>query len=389
MKHLRVAMIAPPWLPIPPNGYGGIENVLAVLVPSLIKLGVSVELFTVGESTIVASKNHWLYKTGQYSYLHQPHYDMFPTAAAHMLFALNTINQDNKFDIIHSHTSYIGPTMLAYANNTLPPTLHTLHGPSFTNSAGKPDNLPIWNQLGTSKRFYYAGISHNMMRNTPKTIKHQVLSPVYNGVDITQFPFINKKEDYFITLARFHPDKGQYHAIKACLKDNYKLKMAGVVGDITSPKQVMMELANPLSSYRALIDFRYFSDYIFPYLNDQIEYVGDLSGQKKLNFISHAKALLFPIQWEEPFGMAPIEALACGTPVIAMARGALPEIIQHGFNGFLANNDREFNYYMKRVGDIDPSNCRISVEKKFSAEIMAKKYLKTYQKIIKMSFNSL
>jgi glycosyltransferase involved in cell wall biosynthesis len=387
MKQLRVAMIAPPWLAIPPVGYGGTENVIAALVPGLMVLGVSVELFATGDSRLKANKNHWLYKTGQYEFIHRPYYDTLPIISAHLLFALDSIQRDGGFDIIHNHITPLGPTVTAYAGNHLPPILHTLHGPPFTTQdrldLDIPDNLPLWRQLGDNHRSYYVGISRALMRRAPRALARQTLRPVHNAVNVADFPFVVKKHDYFITLARFHPDKGQGTAARLCQQDGYKLKMAGMVGDITRPKQVMLELANPASTYRSLIDFRYFSDQVFPHLEDsQIEYVGDLSGERKLQFVSRAKALLFPIQWEEPFGMAAIEALACGTPVIAMARGALPEIIEHGVNGFLAHNNREFRSYMKRIGDIDPALCRQSAEKRFSAPVMARNYLRRYKQVL-------
>lgn len=388
MKHLRVAMIAPPWLPIPPDGYGGTENVIAGLVPALMDLGLDVELFATGDTTLRATKNHWIYKTGQYKYIHQPLYEALAIPIAHFQFALNTIRNDGGFDIVHSHDPYLGMAMTANSNGSLPPVMHTLHGPPFTTSdrleLGLPDNLAMWSQLSqSSKSQYVVGISRASMRGMPPALGRHKLKPVHNGVDVTQFPFVDKKSDYFMTLARFHPDKGQKLAVEACLAGNYRLKMAGVVADMTKPKQVLLELGNPYSSYRSLLDFRYFSDYVFPYLDDgQIEYVGDLTGDRKMKLLADAKALLFPIQWEEPFGMAPIEALACGTPVVAMARGALPEIIEHGVNGFLARTKNEFQTYMKRVGDIDPAACRTSVENKFSATIMAKNYLDRYTTIL-------
>ena len=390
---MKIAMIAPPWLPIPPVGYGGIENVLAVLVPALMELGAEVELFTVGETTIKATKNHSLYKIGQYEYIHEPMYNALPIAIAHTLYAINKVLAAGDFDIIHSHNGYVDTLVAAYADN-VPPVVHTLHGPPFTTpdrlAQNIPDNLPMWRQLAKSqkltksKNFYLVSISNTLAKYAPSTLRPLMLKPVYNGVDPAQFPFVTKKSDYFATLARSHPDKGQGIAARLCAKHGYRLKLAGVVGNMTRPKQVLLELANPLSHYRSLIDFRYFSDEVFPYLDDgDIEYIGDLSGQRKLDFLSHARALLFPIQWEEPFGMAPIEALACGTPVIAMARGALPEIIQHGVNGFLANNEKEFESYMARVGEIDPAACRKSVEDKFSADCMARQYLNRFETVLK------
>lgn len=388
-RNLRVAMIAPPWLPIPPKGYGGVENVLYALVPALQKLGAEVELFTIGDSKLRSVKKHWLYRTGQYEHVHKPYYDAMPIYIAHMLEALSIIRKDGKFDIIHDHNNCIGPMLLAQNDLSLPPAVHTIHNPPFTTAyhleAGVPDNRPMWSQLAkTAKRLQFISISQAMNRDAPKNLLPLMLSPVHNAVAVGDFPYVVKKKDYFITLARFHPEKGQHIAVQACKKLGYNLKMAGSVGDITTKRKLLLELGNPLSPYRGLVGFRYYSDYIFPHLleNHFLEHVGEVAGKQKMDFISHAKALLFPIQWEEPFGMAPIEALACGTPVVSMDRGALPEIIQHGVNGFLAHNEKEFEYYMQRVGEIDPAACRKSIVDNFSDELMAGRYLAHYHTAI-------
>ncbi|HEU4966397.1 MAG TPA: glycosyltransferase family 4 protein [Candidatus Saccharimonadales bacterium] len=386
---MKIAMVAPPWLPIPPVGYGGIENVLAALVPALMEEGVEVELFTVGDTTLKANKNHWLYEKGQYDYIHAPMYDSLPVPVAHTFFAFNTVKAAGDFDVVHTHNTVFVDVLGGAFAESLPPIIHTLHGPPFTTpdrlALNLADNMPMWEQIGrsTAKNFYVVGISKALMASAPKALQHLSLKPVHNGINPSEFTYREQKDDYFITLARSHPEKGQGIAARLCHDLGYKLRMAGVVADMTRPKQVMMELANPLSKYRGLADFRYFSDAIFPYLNSAIEYVGDVSGQAKMDFLSSAKALLFPIQWEEPFGMAPIEALACGTPVVSMARGALREIIQHGVNGFLANDEQEFKYYMQRVDDIDPAACRKSVEDNFSARHMAQEYIKRYKTVMR------
>lgn len=390
MKRLRVAMVAPPWLPIPPVGYGGIENVLAGLVPELVRLGVDVETFTVGESKkLGATKKHWLYKTGQYDHIHRPLYESLPIVVSQVAFALNKIEQDGGFDLIHDHNGFIGPLAAAFTGPSLPPMLHTLHGPPFSDPSHPketPDNLLMWRQLAAAKRLYIVSISKALDKLAPRALKSMLLKPVYNGINPGNFPFRKDKSDYFMTLARSHPEKGQGLAAEACAELGYKLKLAGLVADITTPKKVLLELANPLSPYRSLSDFKYFSDKIFPHLEPgQIDYIGDVNGQRKLDLLGHARALLFPIQWDEPFGMAPIEALACGTPVIAMNRGALPEMIEHGVNGFLANNKREFKQYMKRISEIDPAACRKSVEDKFSARHMAEEYLDRYKTVLKLA----
>lgn len=385
--RLRVAMIAPPWLPIPPKGYGGIENVLAGLVPELMKLGAEVELFATGDSKIKATKRHWIYKTGQYGQIHKPQYDALPISIAHLQYALNIIKEDGAFDVIHDHNGFIGPLLFYNIDSGLPPVIHTLHGPPFSKpdrrSLDIPDNLLMWRQFKKTKGLRLVPISKALAKAAPRNLKAQLLPAVHNAVIVDDFPFSGKKDDYFITLARFHPEKGQHIAVKACVELGLPLKMAGGVNDIMSAKQLILELGNPLSQYRTDIAFRYFSDNIFPYLEPAwIEHLGEVQGNRKLNLIKKAKALLFPIQWEEPFGMAAIEALACGTPVIAMARGALPEIIEHGVNGFLAKNQTEFKHYMTKIGGIDPAACRASVKQRFSAEIMAKKYLKLYESLI-------
>ncbi len=392
MSKLRVAMIAPPWLPVPPDGYGGIENVLDALIPELIKLGVEVELFTTGNSTIKASKKHWIYKFGQYEHIHKPQYEALPISIAHLQFAINYIEEDGNFDIIHDHNGFIGPLLFYNASEKLPPVVHTLHGPPFSmlgrSELGVPDNSLMWRQFKQPRNLYMVPISKALGKSSPPNLKHRMLPAIHNALAVQQFPFQTRKDNYFVTLARFHPEKGQHIAVKACLELGQKLKMVGGVNDITNPRALILELANPLSKYRSDVCFRYFSDSIFPYLKvGQIEHMGELKGIRKLNLIKKSKGLLFPIQWDEPFGMAAIEALACGTPVIAMAHGALPEIIEHGVNGFLATNEKEFKHYMTKIDEIDPAACRTSVEQKFSADTMATRYLESYKSILHTDFS--
>lgn len=391
MGKLRVAMIAPPWLSVPPDGYGGIEVVVDGLTRELAKSGVTVELFSIGKSRIPGVKSHSLYQDEQYSHIHKPIFESSPIVLAHLLFALDTIAKDGKFDIIHDHNGFIGPTLLRWATEIphIPPVLHTLHGPPFSgpralNGENLPDNRLLWQQLGNAKNLYIVGISKALMRDAPSELKSQLLPPVHNAIEVDQFQFQARKQKHFITLARFSPEKGQHLAAKLCDELGYGLKMAGTVAGIGSEKQLVLELANPLSEYRSYPDFRYYSDLVLPLTvkNPRIHYVGNVGGHRKIRFIGSAKALLFPIDWEEPFGMAVIEALACGTPVIAMNRGAMPEIIEHGVNGFLANSVEEFGSYMQRIDEIKPAQCRLSVEKLFSTPIMAREYLDRYHQIL-------
>lgn len=389
--HIRVAMIATPWLTVPAKGYGGIESVLDALVKELVAQGVEVEVFGVAKRRLRGAKVHPITKSEQFQYIHNPWYKVLPLVGGHIQEALKRIEADGKFDIIHDHNGHIGPQVLSWATRlpSMPPAIHTLHGPPFTSDDqvknGDADNRTFWRQLGNSHQLYMVGISNALMASAPSEIKPHVLEPVYNAVDVRDFPYVENKKNYFITLARFNEDKAQHIAARICHKLRYRLRMAGTIGDIASPRKLLLELVNPLSKYRQSDEFRYYSDKILPYVaqNPRITYSGNLGGKKKLKFISEAKALLFPIQWEEPFGMAVIEALACGTPVVAMRRGAMPEIIEHGVNGFLADTEEEFAEYMQRVNEIDPADCRMSVKQKFSAEVMASNYIERYLEVIK------
>lgn len=390
MSQLRVAIIAPPWLALPVHGYGGIELMLESLISGLRACGVTVEVFGNGAHKLRGVKTHSLYKTEQFSQIHKPYYDAAPIVQAHMLFALNKIRQDGHFDIIHDHNTLIGPQFFALASHLsgVPPIVHTLHGPPFstkdTIAQGTPDNRLQMDQLKEMGNMYMIPISRSMANMAPKQAQSHLLEPVHNAIQIRKFPYVERKKDYFITLARFHRDKGQHIAAKSALKLNKKLKMAGTVAGIGSPRKLLLELSNPLSAYRANPEFKYYSDSVFQYTlkSKSIKYVGNLADERKYKFISEAKALLFPIDWEEPFGMAVIEALASGTPVVAMNRGAMPEIISHGVTGFLANNEQEFKDYMLRVDEINPRDCRRAIQEKFSAKTMAEAYITRYEEVI-------
>lgn len=394
MKRLRVAIIAPPWLKIPAEGYGGVEAVIDGLTKALVKQDVDVEIFGVGGRNLHGAKMHPVTKTEQFEYILKPMYDYaLPIPSHHVLRALDMIKKDGKFDVIHDHSYFVGPSILAWATRTdeIPPAIHTIHGPPLTTdaavAAGMPDNRPFWRSVAGDHDCHFVSISDAMKNTMPKELNGNMLKTVHNAIDADQFPFVDrdKRKGYFITLARFTEEKGQHIAVKICAKKHYRLRMAGTVATIGSSRKLMLELANPLSKYRNDRDFRYYSDKILPRIlsNPRITFSGALSGKKKIKFISEAKALLFPITWEEPFGMAVIEALACGTPVIAMNRGAMPEIIEHGVNGFLAENEDEFAEYMERINEINPADCRESVIRKFSSDKMALDYIDRYKEAIR------
>jgi glycosyltransferase involved in cell wall biosynthesis len=395
-KNLRIAMIAPPWLALPVKGYGGIEMVMQGLIRSLAKKDVEIVLYGNGARKMRGVSTKFLYNTDQYEHIHKPVFESIPILCAHVQFAINDIINDGKFDVVHDHTEFVGPQMLAWASerNDMPPVVHTIHGPPFSSkrtiAEGIPDNRPHWVELAHRMgKMYLVGISDALMEPAPAELRKYILPTVYNAIDTSQFPFIAQKKNYYFTFARFTRDKAQHVAAKICAKKGYRLRMGGTVAGIESSRKLMLELANPMSKFRSTPDFKYYSDEILPYVlrYPKITYSGNMKGAKKMKFMAEGKALLFPIDWEEPFGMAVIEALACGTPVIAMRRGAMPEIIQHGVNGFLADTEEEFAEYMERVDEIDPAVCRKSVQDLFTADRMADKYIDRYNEAIKRSLS--
>jgi len=385
-NKLKIAVIAPPWLSLYPGCYYGIENVVHHLSANLTRLGHHVELFSVGGTKTKVNKLHWYHEEDQYKHIHRPYYEVTSISISHILYALNIIRESGDFDIVHDHNSFIGPAVLAYAAD-LPPILHTLHEP-FTDKRklqnGIPDNRHMFEQFKSVRNLYFNAISEKQKSMAPAGLSSRIKGVIYNGVDVDEYTYSAEKEDYFTIVASMSPDKGQGTAAKAAKELGIKLKMAGTIGGgITSPEEMRRALKHPNSAQSSDRYFNYFKDEVAPYLTSgQIEFIGKISGKQQKEHFAKAKGFLFPIDWEEPFGMAVIDALASGTPVIAYNRGAMPEIIQHGVNGFLAHSYTEFKHYIKRIGDIDPAACRRSVEEKFSTEIMSRNYVDLYSRII-------
>lgn len=388
-------MIAPPWLRIPVKGYGGVENVVDALTRALVKKGVQVDLFSVLGSYIPGARTIAVTGREEYDNILKPMYEFgLPAPCAHILDSLNIIRLDGGYDVIHDHNYFIGPSVLIHAagKGKIPPAIHTVHGPPLTPQeavdAGVTDNRFFWRAAAGDHDCSFVSISDAMRYAMPTELeqRHNMLDTVYNAVDTSEFTFIDRdgKKNYFVTLGGFSAEKNQGMAARICAKKKLRLRMAGPIVDIKTNQKLLAELANPMSRYRGDRNFRYFSDEVLPWIlnSPHVSYSGMVAGKKKMNFLSEAKALLHPITWNEPFGMVIIEALACGTPVVAINRGAMSEIIEHGVNGFLAETEEEFAAYLDRIDEIDPKECRKSVERKFSSEAMADGYIARYMEAI-------
>jgi glycosyltransferase involved in cell wall biosynthesis len=384
MKRLKVAMIAPAWLTVPAKGYGGTEAMIHMLCRGLAEAGVYVELFTVKGSVTPASRYHWTYREEQYCHLKDTMYDAAAIPAAHILGAIERIRQAGNFDVIHDHNVIFGPSLLA-GRPDLPPVLHTLHQAFATDerqALGWVDTAPMYDVLAQSDQLFFNGISRSQLAQAPRALQGRLVGAIHHGIDAAAHPLVTDKQEYFVNVGRLDSEKGIGIAARLCAEAGVKFKMAGVVAGIHHPEQLQRELNNPAGTYGGKKDFEYFRSEVSPYLSpDGAEYVGSVTGQAKDELIGRAKAFLMPIQWDEPFGVAVIDALVCGTPVVAMRRGSMPEIIEHGINGFLADTPEQFAQYMRRVDDIDPLACRRSVEERFSYQIMTDQYLAVYRRL--------
>ena len=344
---LNVAMLAPPWIPIPPPKYGGIEHVVALLCDGLVDLGHRVTLFAAPGSRSSATVREVLPRTypdeiGQSLY-----------EADHVSRVLRALEEaaalGDPFDILHDHCGF---TAVAFADRVPIPVVHTLHGP-FTADTGE-----FYGQH--SQNVWLVALSEAQQDSAPPGVP--IAGVVPNPIEVADWPFQPNKQDYLLWMGRFDDYKGAHRAIAVARKANAPLLLAG-------PIQPGQEA--------------YFSEQIEPHLDgDQVRYLDEVGGAEKEELLANARSLLMPITWNEPFGMVMVEALACGTPVIAFPQGAAREIVQHELNGFLVENEESMAAALADLDRIDPATCRESVATRFSPDTVAGGYLTIYEKAL-------
>ena len=337
---MRIALIAPPWAPIPPQGYGGIEVVLDHLAVGLQAAGHELLLVTTGDSTCPVPRAAVLDEAaGQ-------NIGMVVPELRHVLGAYDLV-QD--YDVVHDHT-LVGPF---YAERY--PHLRvvtTIHGPF------NDDLIPLYER--TADRVPLIAISHAQRKPVPSL---PIARVIHHGVDANQFPYrADGESDYVVFLGRMSPDKGAARAIAAARKAGVRLLMA--------------------AKMRERAEREYFAAEVEPHLNDDIQYLGEVGHGHKLELLAGAKALLFPIRWNEPFGMVMIEAMACGTPVLAFPEGAAPEVVEDGHTGFLCHDEAEMAEAIGRVDGLSRGDCRAAVQGYFSVERMVAEHVALYEDVL-------
>jgi glycosyltransferase involved in cell wall biosynthesis len=344
---LRVAMLAPPWIPVPPQGYGGIEAVVDLLCEALVERGHEVTLFGAPGSRSPARV---------YPLLDDAHPNAFGSSlyeSDHVAGAWQQIDlaaeRGLPFDVLHDHSGF---TALAMADRVAVPVVHTVHGPFDRRTAR------FYQRHG--HKALLVAISRTQARSAPAGVRISAVVP--NPIAVDRWPLREQKKDYLLWIGRMDPVKGAHRAIEAA-------RLAGR----------MLVLAGPIQPGQE----HYFREWVEPHIDDRrVHYVGEVAGAAKQELYANAAALLMPVRWPEPFGMVMVEALACGTPVIAFAEGAAAEIVIDGENGMLVSDEGEMARAISHVGSIDPRRCRASVAERYDVSVTTTGYEQVYRRAI-------
>jgi glycosyltransferase involved in cell wall biosynthesis len=335
---VKVAVLAPPWFAVPPSGYGGIEWIVWLLADGLTTAGHDVTLFASGDSRTTAKLVS--------VFEHAPS-EQIGRALPDLRHILACYERAGDFDVINDHTGHLGAALGGLVET---PVVHTVHGPLD----GEPGE--VYERIRqVAPTVGLISLSLNQRRPRPDL---NWIANVPNALDLSVYPFRPARGDYLLFLGRMSPDKGAHRAVAVAMETGVPLKLAGKMQE---PKER-----------------EYFDQFVAPHLGDEIEYLGEVTHGEKVELLQHARATLFPIEWEEPFGLVMIESMACGTPVIATRRGSVPEVIERGRGGVVVDDYRIMGAALEEADRIDPVDCRRYVEERFSPLRMVADYLRAY-----------
>jgi glycosyltransferase involved in cell wall biosynthesis len=316
--RLRIGLISPVWFPVPPLRYGGTEAVVSLLADGLADAGHDVTLFASGDS-LTRAKLSYVYEQAPSERIGQTLPELHHCLACY--------ERAEEFDVINDHSGLPAAAIGAVLER---PALHTVHGP-LDGEGGE-----IYEQIAhTAPSVGLISLSLNQRRPKPHL---PWVANCPNAIDLSLYPWAQQRGDYLLFLGRMGPDKGAHRAIAVARETGLPLKIAAKCRE---PKEI-----------------DYFHELIEPYLDDKIQYLGEVAHGEKVELLQLARATLFPIEWEEPFGLVMIESMACGTPVIATRYGAVPEVIEHGRTGIIVDDYREMAGALRQADALDPYELR-------------------------------
>jgi glycosyltransferase involved in cell wall biosynthesis len=339
---MRIAVISPVWFPVPPTGYGGIEWIVWLLADGLVDAGHDVTLFASGDSRTKA-KLAAVYDVAPS--------ELIGTSIVELHHCLACYERADEFDVINDHS---GLPAAALGGAIATPTLHTVHGP--LDAIGGT----VYEQIANVSR-QVGLISVSLNQRKPKPDLPWVAN-CPNALDLSLYPVKPHRGDYLLFLGRMSPDKGCHRAIDVAVAAGVPLKIAG--------------------KRREPAEMQYFDELVRPHLSEDIEYLGEVTHGEKVELLQDARATLFPIEWEEPFGLVMIESMACGTPVIATRFGAVPEVIDHGRSGIIVDDYREMIGALEEADRLDPVELRRFAEERYAPERMVSDYVAAYSAAI-------
>jgi len=340
---MRILQVAPLAERVPPPAYGGTEAIVSLLADGLVRRGHDVVLRASGDSITLARLR------SVYPRSLRTAADIQAVVPYELVHIAEALRDARDFDLVHNHA---GEMLMAFAGLIDVPMLTTTHG------ILTPDNRFIWEHYNG----FYNTISWSQAKGYVGLHGPQFAGVVHNAIDVQTYPFRADKEDFLLCLARVSPEKGTHLAIEAARRLSMPLIIAGKVD---------------------AVDRAYFEAMVEPQIDGRlVRFLGEADAQEKRDLYARARCLLAPIEWEEPFGLVMPEAMATGTPVIAFARGAAPEIIVDGETGFLVDDVDGMVEAVRHVGEIDPRRCRSYVEERFDAPVMVDGYLDVYERIL-------
>lgn len=335
---MNVLIICDAVLPVPPVGYGGIERIVDALCRGLVQHGWDVSLLANPSSTV--DTKVFAHKA--------PGRSFFSRAYRKILFQPVSIAAAKRADIIVNFGRIDYLVGLGFFKSKTP-IVFCFQNPLNGTETSSVDRLGFLN-------YKLVSISNQQRENMPG---EQWLT-IYNSVDISRYIPSSTKGSYLAYLGRLNRNKGVDIAIQAAKRSGKRLKIAGNIPNEPGAKE-------------------FFDDGVKPYLDGNIEWIGEVFEAEKVDFLSNAEALLLPLRWDEPFGIVMVEALSCGVPVVAFPRGSVPEIIEDGVNGYIVNDINEMVTSIARLDKLDRETCRKSCEKRFSERVMIESYISLFE----------